>query len=73
MFSELLKILVIVWWQIHYGYFYSISTQRRSRLHHWYCVRVNMPKCYRQLQSINQKKLIVTKSSQCTVTVNKRH
>ena len=27
----------------------STTTQKHSRLQHWYCVRVNMPKCYRQL------------------------
>ena len=25
------------------------TTQRRSRLHHWYCVGVNTPKRFRQL------------------------
>jgi len=30
--------------------FKSTTTQRCSRLQHWYCVRVNMPKHYRQLR-----------------------
>ena len=35
---------------IHSGYFYSASSSPLLlRLQHWYCVRVNTPKCYRQL------------------------
>jgi len=30
--------------------FKSTTTQRCSRLQHWFCIRVNMPKRYRQLQ-----------------------
>jgi len=34
------------------SFFKSTTTQRRSRLQHWYCVGVNMPKRYRQVKDL---------------------